>query len=113
MGTTIGYLKSKTTGSLHKPAGGEQTSHPKHEYQSICDDEDDEPRHSQQPRSPDELFLSPLDFGPSLSESVFSELNDSNASQRAGTADTGGGGGGAIPKNINSMKAAVSASLSR
>ena len=62
----------------------------------------------------DELFLSPLDFGPSLSESVFSELNDSTA-QRAAAGSTGAPGAttGAIPKNIHSVKAAVSASLYR
>jgi len=141
MGTTIGYLRNKTSSSQRQSAstgeggggltpsggsGGGTATLTKHEYQSICDEEDEQ-EESTLRRPPvvasvtspassehDELFLSPLDFGPSLSESVFSELNDSTA-QRAAAGSTGAPGAttGAIPKNIHSVKAAVSASLYR
>ena len=95
MGHTIGYLRSKSYQKVSeiKPE--------KHEYQSICDDAAEFQLGAVS--SPDhDAFSSPLDFGPSLSEEVFSELNDTHDTHEAHRS-------GAIPKNIR----AVVGSLSR
>ena len=93
MGNTIGYLRkgsksegNSSQGSSTRVAKAVSKQLEKHEYQSISevDDFELEPPIAREhkrgeastPKDHDE-FSSPLDFGPSLTEEVFSELNSS------------------------------------
>ena len=108
MGNTIGYLRkgSKSEGNSSQAASTRVAKAvskqlEKHEYQSISEVDDFDTEHGKVDPEPSntrehkrgeattprehDAFSSPLDFGPSLTEEVFSELNSSVVSNEENT----------------------------